>query len=359
MKISADLTKWFSSIRNLAFKNKDGFYQIPLVSNSPELIIKSLARMPYVYNDIQREVFGTNNRFVDAEVPYQKIEDGLWIFHSKTYYKKNINFIISKEDEVSNDFYKVYLDLNSNKSSHKNVLLNGVPYSNSCWVLQKPFDTTSYCKFKGCKTTSLVLHFNEKWLNNVLKNQLFYKKSELVHFFKSKAKILIISEESSITEKLKTRSKELFEKKSNRLDHIDDWKNLALDFLCTFIDKFNEENINAKMYEFNHPDRVALAKAEKILMDGLHQEFVGIDNLANQVGLSPTKLKSNFKMVYGTSVFQYFRSTQMKQAKVVLEKNEGLKIQKLALMFGYKNMTKFANAFKKEHGVFPSEVSMV
>ena len=46
----------------------------------------------------------------------------------------------------------------------------------------------------------------------------------------------------------------------------------------------------------------------------------------------------------------------MEHAKVILESDKAYKIQEIALMFGYSNMTKFANAFKTVHGYFPSEL---
>lgn len=356
MVISEVLNRWFTSIKRVAFKYNDGFFQLPLVSNSPESIIKSLARMPFVYNDSEKEIFGTKNPFINATVPYHKIEEGLWIFYSQAYYKENINYLREKNKDLTNNYSKLYLEINSNKTNHKNVLLNGTPYSNSCWVLHKPFNESSYCKFKGCKTVSIVLHFDRSWLINVLESKGFYKDCDLPDFFKSKAESIIIPYEPNMARHLEMKTKSLFEEKERGVDTTGDWQLLAMEFFERFISRFKEENIHSKMFDFAHADRVKLAKVEKILMDELYGTFMGIEYLASQVAVSPTKLKRNFKLVYGTSIFQYFRSEQMKHAKLVLQKNSGYKIQEIAQMFGYNNMTKFANAYKTVHGVFPSEV---
>ena len=356
MAISDVLNSWFSSLKKAAFKYRDGFFELPLVSNSPETIIESLARMPFVYNDTKKEIFGTKNPFVNSTVPYQKIEEGLWVFYSKAYYKENINFLRSKEKDIEGDYSKLYLEINSNKTSSKNVLLNGIAYSNSNWILHKPFDSSTYCKFKGCETATLVLHFTNAWHNNVLSKKQFYRESHLADFFNSKAEFVSMSYELEEAKKLEANTKALFDKKALGNDTKEDWQFWALEFFKRFTERFSEQDVHAKMYDFAHTDRVKLSKAEKILMDRLYEDFVGIDYLANEVGISPTKLKRNFKLVYGASIFQYFRSVQMTHAKKVLEKNKEHKIQEIALMFGYNNMTKFANAFKTVHDVFPSEM---
>lgn len=355
MTISDVLNTWFSSIKKIAFRYKDGFFELPLISNSPETIIKSLARMPFVYNDQKKEIFGTKNPFVNAEVPYQKIDDGLWVFYSKAQYKENVSYIRKKESTIPDEYCKLYLEINVNKTNHKNVLLNGIPYSNSCWVLHKPFNNSTYCKFKGCETVTIVLQFTRRWLDDFLNKNEFYQKSQIADFFNSNAEFIMIPDDPIKAEELRRTIRNLFDKKAIRKDHPEHWRNWALEFLEIFISRFNEENILAKMYDFAHADRIKLAKVEKILVDGLYDNFVGIDYLANKVGLSSTKLKSNFKLVYGSSIFQYFRKVQMEHAKEILAKNKDLKIQEMANTFGYKNMTKFSNAFKNVHGTFPSE----
>jgi AraC-like DNA-binding protein len=340
----------------MAFRHYDGFFEFPLISNSPETIIESMSKMPFVHNDKEKEVFGSKNPFVDASVQYHQVEEGLWIFNSRAKYKENVNYLRAKEKLISADYFNLYLEVNINKTNHKNVLLNGVTYSNSCWVLHKPFDHSTYCKFKDCSTTSLVIHFTKTWLKDVLSEQAFYKNSKFNEFFNSKADFVLISENFEISQKIEKKVQRAFDDKQTGTMTKADWQVLIFDLFKDFTTRFNLEEIHTKLFDLDHTDRVKLAKVDKILMDNLYQGFVGIDYLANEVGVSATKMKQNFKLVYGDSVFQYFRNKQMQQAKEVLDRSPDLKIQDLASMFGYENMTKFSNAFKGLHGVFPSNL---
>lgn len=83
--------------------------------------------------------------------------------------------------------------------------------------------------------------------------------------------------------------------------------------------------------------------------------FPGIEQLAASVGISPTKLKNDFKAVHGTSIFQYYRSNQLDMAYTVL-KNKSLKIKQIANLFGYENASKFSAAFKDKFSVTPSDL---
>jgi len=84
------LDKWFSSVKKLLFKYKDGFYELPLIANSPEAIVKSITKMPFVKHSEATGVFGTNNPFVKAEIKYHKINEELWVMDSIAVYKENI-----------------------------------------------------------------------------------------------------------------------------------------------------------------------------------------------------------------------------------------------------------------------------
>jgi AraC-like DNA-binding protein len=95
-------------------------------------------------------------------------------------------------------------------------------------------------------------------------------------------------------------------------------------------------------------------KAEKILMDNIDGDFPGIDFIAKETGLSPTKLKKDFKVVFGTSVLKYFREKQMLIAKDLLH-NEDVLVKELAHKFGYENAGKFSIVYKKYFRILPSQ----
>jgi AraC-like DNA-binding protein len=62
-----------------------------------------------------------------------------------------------------------------------------------------------------------------------------------------------------------------------------------------------------KYKSLSNIDYSNVAKAEKIILHHLTSPFVGVENIALDVNMSPTKLKSIFKTVFGSSILQYHK----------------------------------------------------
>ena len=91
-------------------------------------------------------------------------------------------------------------------------------------------------------------------------------------------------------------------------------------------------------------------------MANIYGKFPGIEILAKQFDVSPTKLKNDFKTRYGTSIFNYFQTKQMELAYQIIA-NEGLKIKEVATLFQYENASKFTKAFEKVNKTLPSQLN--
>ncbi len=79
-----------------------------------------------------------------------------------------------------------------------------------------------------------------------------------------------------------------------------------------------------------------------------------IKEIAKYVGLSESKLKKQFKIIYGKSIYQYGQYLRVKEAQRLLSTKK-YNVTEVALKVGYTNITHFANAFKKYHGIKPIE----
>ncbi|OOV20778.1 hypothetical protein BXU10_08645 [Flavobacterium sp. LM4] len=71
--------------------------------------------------------------------------------------------------------------------------------------------------------------------------------------------------------------------------------------------------------------------------------------------MSPSKLKMDFKSVYGTSILQYNIEKKMELALQLLL-NTNMQIKYIAQEVGYESHSKFSAAFKKKYGKLPSEL---
>ena len=84
------------------------------------------------------------------------------------------------------------------------------------------------------------------------------------------------------------------------------------------------------------------------------QEHCTIQFLAERAGISPTKLKTLFRRVYGTPLFAYIRAEKMHCAarQLVLP---NIRIVDIAEACGYDNASKFSAAFRDVMGCSPKE----
>ncbi|RXK85364.1 helix-turn-helix transcriptional regulator [Filimonas effusa] len=82
-----------------------------------------------------------------------------------------------------------------------------------------------------------------------------------------------------------------------------------------------------------------------------------IELLSKSAAMSATKLKRDFKLLYGLPIYEYYQRHRMKKARQLLM--EGVhSIKEVGIMVGYSNLSHFAVSFKKEFGVLPSEFSV-
>lgn len=82
-----------------------------------------------------------------------------------------------------------------------------------------------------------------------------------------------------------------------------------------------------------------------------------IQSLSEDFGVSPTKLKTNFKIVFGKPIFQYFQEERMELAKKMIESGT-CSVSDVGYKVGYTNLSKFSSAYKKHFGFTPKETHL-
>lgn len=101
-------------------------------------------------------------------------------------------------------------------------------------------------------------------------------------------------------------------------------------------------------------DRIRMEEAATIIANNLNQPFT-IIQLAKRVGVNQTKLKNDFKLAYGNTIFGYLQDLRMKEAKRYLL-DTTLSIQEISIRLGYQSMSNFSIAFKKSMGYSPNKL---
>lgn len=104
---------------------------------------------------------------------------------------------------------------------------------------------------------------------------------------------------------------------------------------------------------FNQHQVECARRAAKLLTQKLtvHQT---IEQLAQDVGLSATALKTCFKGVYGSSVYAYQKEYRLQLAQKLLTETDST-IAEIAHQIGYENPNKFSSAFRQSLGMAPTQ----
>jgi AraC-like DNA-binding protein len=100
-------------------------------------------------------------------------------------------------------------------------------------------------------------------------------------------------------------------------------------------------------------DRVM--RVEAVLTRDIHEPAPTINQLAKMVSISESKLKKDFKLIYGVPVYEYFQKVRMQAAKDKLLSGDH-SVKEVAMELGYSNLSNFTIAFKKEFGLLPSKL---
>ncbi|MGL6268509.1 MAG: helix-turn-helix domain-containing protein [Chitinophagaceae bacterium] len=97
-----------------------------------------------------------------------------------------------------------------------------------------------------------------------------------------------------------------------------------------------------------------ISEVETQLLSNLSQAPT-INQLARQAAMSPSKLKKQFKDVFGLPIYEYFQKNRMQKARqLLLEGNRSVKA--VGMEMGFSNLSNFSLAFKKEFQELPSEL---
>jgi len=123
---------------------------------------------------------------------------------------------------------------------------------------------------------------------------------------------------------------------------------LLIDFLLgKHISKVLESNV-----KIPDADYLTLVRVEAYIRKNLKRPL-NIINLAELAGFNATKLKRDFKKVYGTTIYKYITGLRMEEAKKkIVEDN--ISIAEAAYEVGYSNPQHFTAAFKRTMGYLPS-----
>ncbi|WP_190808919.1 AraC family transcriptional regulator [Flagellimonas sp. S3867] len=101
-------------------------------------------------------------------------------------------------------------------------------------------------------------------------------------------------------------------------------------------------------------DRDRLQQAKEILSNNLDNP-PSLTELAQEIGLNTTKLKKEFKEIFGLPVFKYLQNERLTTAHALISQKQAT-VQEAAWHVGYDSLSSFSNAFAKKFGYRPSQI---
>ncbi len=107
--------------------------------------------------------------------------------------------------------------------------------------------------------------------------------------------------------------------------------------------------------KMNTGDLYKLMEVESILVKDFSKAPPTIVDLAAYTKMSVSKLKSAFKEVYGTGIYEYYQKNRMRKARNMLI-SHNFTVKEVGMKLGYSNLSNFSLAFKKEFGLLPSQL---
>lgn len=101
-------------------------------------------------------------------------------------------------------------------------------------------------------------------------------------------------------------------------------------------------------------DRDKLLIAKDIISSNIDNP-PSLSELSKLIGLNSTKLKKNFKELFGIPVFKYLQNERLNRANELLSSTEK-SVQEVSWFVGYESLSSFSNAFQNKFGYRPSSL---
>ena len=98
-----------------------------------------------------------------------------------------------------------------------------------------------------------------------------------------------------------------------------------------------------------------IMQVESILVSNVFVQPPTIPMLARAAMMSETKLKNLFKRVYGHGLYEYYQKNRMLKARQLL-RSKKYAVKEIGMALGFKNLSNFTIAYKKEFNILPSEM---
>lgn len=325
-------------------------FQFDYTCTSYEGMLHKLSKqleMPVQNNEVLFPASVGNGRFL-----YLPITNGLeacivdvtfaqdWLIHRK---KTPEEYYTLRFDELSIPGTLV-VTIDEDKVREKNT-------SKSVAYLTSSVFDWSYLGSQGGHYNSIAVLFNKEWLAKYL--DINTVEDVLTTYISLKAENFNIEPLDSKYRQWMRAIREVDNNHPLRLTVIQNRIMLMIERFFTHL--YDKMHNPAFRIPLSQEDINRVMQIETILTKDIFQQAPSIQQLAKMVSISESKLKKDFKTMYGFPIYEYYQKARMQAAQEKLLTRR-FSVKEVAMELGYSNLSNFTIAFKKEFGVLPSQL---
>jgi len=115
-----------------------------------------------------------------------------------------------------------------------------------------------------------------------------------------------------------------------------------------------EDEVPACKFLVHQDERNKIIKAREILLAHIGDPIT-IKELSRKVAINECYLKKGFRVMFGTTVFDFYQDQRMEHARYLLYQ-KGFSVSEVSAQLGYSSISHFSTAFKKHTGIKPCEI---
>jgi AraC-like DNA-binding protein len=134
------------------------------------------------------------------------------------------------------------------------------------------------------------------------------------------------------------------------------YKGKGYELLSLYFNRSEDPDAEQCPFLIDEENVLKIKKAKEIIIQNM-AEPPGLEELADQVGLSLKKLKMGFKQIYGDTVYGFLLDYKMDYARQLLDSGS-YNVNEVGLKIGYSTGSHFIAAFKKKFATTPKKYLM-
>ncbi|MGD9931576.1 MAG: substrate-binding domain-containing protein [Mangrovibacterium sp.] len=185
---------------------------------------------------------------------------------------------------------------------------------------------------------------------------------ELTHKIKNDLKtchipVILLTAKSSLEQRLEglEEGADSYIPKPFSKDHLQIRIRKLLELRVKIHERYKSQHfIEEEPTDISRLDKKFLNKVSKIVEDNLQKDEFTVEELSDLVGLSRVQIYRKIKKLTGMSVSEYVRMVKLK-ASLELIKTSGKTMSEIAYEVGFSSPSYFAQCFKKQFGISPSD----